>query len=98
MMAASARAMPSPTKALLPCWQPSSARVRTRARTIIIIIEPRRDHQAESLTSWEPVMFNAIIGFALRYRSLVVALSLVCLVYGGYLTTQMPIDVFPDLD
>lgn len=43
-------------------------------------------------------MFNSIILFALRHRPLVVVLSIAALVYGGYLTTTMPIDVFPDLD
>ncbi len=43
-------------------------------------------------------MLNAVIRFALRYRALVVLLSAVLLVYGSYLATQMPIDVFPDLD
>src|SRR5438045_5135171 len=43
-------------------------------------------------------MLNAIIRLALRYRSLVIAVCLVVLVYGGYLTTTIPIDVFPDLD
>ena len=43
-------------------------------------------------------MLNAIIRLALRYRSLVVMLSLVLMVYGSYLASQMPIDVFPDLD
>ncbi|MFK7777432.1 MAG: efflux RND transporter permease subunit, partial [Gimesia sp.] len=43
-------------------------------------------------------MLNAIIRFSLRYRMLVVIISLVLLVYGSYLATQMPIDVFPDLD
>ncbi len=43
-------------------------------------------------------MLNAIIRFALRYRMLVVVLSLAILGYGTYLTTTMPIDVFPDLD
>ena len=43
-------------------------------------------------------MLNAVIRLALRYRTLVVAASLVVLVYGGYLTTTIPIDVFPDLD
>ena len=43
-------------------------------------------------------MLNAVIKFALRYRSLVVVLCIVALGYGGYLTTTMPIDVFPDLD
>ena len=43
-------------------------------------------------------MLNAIIRFALRYRMLVLVMSVVMLVYGSYLATQMPIDVFPDLD
>ena len=43
-------------------------------------------------------MLNAIIRFALRYRLLVVVLSLTLLVYGSYLATTLPIDVFPDLD
>src|SRR5881392_1207042 len=43
-------------------------------------------------------MLNAVIRLALRYRSLVLAACLVVLVYGGYLTTTIPIDVFPDLD
>ena len=43
-------------------------------------------------------MLNAVIRWSLRYRTLVIAASLVVLVYGGYLTTSLPIDVFPDLD
>ena len=43
-------------------------------------------------------MLNAIIRFALRYRMLVLFLSLAALVYGGYVTAHLPIDVFPDLD
>src|SRR5215218_5388387 len=43
-------------------------------------------------------MLNAIIRLALRNRALVLAICLVVLVYGGYLTTTLPIDVFPDLD
>jgi HME family heavy-metal exporter len=43
-------------------------------------------------------MLNAVIRFALLHRPLVLAVSLVALVYGGYLTTALPIDVFPDLD
>jgi CzcA family heavy metal efflux pump len=46
----------------------------------------------------ESTMLNAIIRFALRYRMLVLVISIVMLVYGSYLATQMPIDVFPDLD
>ncbi len=43
-------------------------------------------------------MLNAIIRFALRYRMLIVFLSLAALGYGGYVTATLPIDVFPDLD
>src|SRR5215213_5077813 len=43
-------------------------------------------------------MLNAVIRLSLRYRTLVLAASLVVLIYGGYLTTKIPIDVFPDLD
>src|SRR5437867_13189699 len=43
-------------------------------------------------------MLNAVIRFALRYRMLVIFLSLAALVYGGYVTAHLPIDVFPDLD
>ena len=43
-------------------------------------------------------MLNTVIRLALRYRMLVVVISLTLLGYGTYLGTQMPIDVFPDLD
>lgn len=43
-------------------------------------------------------MLDAVIRFSLRYRFLVVVVSLILLVYGSYLATTMPIDVFPDLD
>src|SRR5215211_2359438 len=43
-------------------------------------------------------MLNSIIRLALRNRTLVLAACVVALVYGGYLSTTMPIDVFPDLD
>ncbi|MDA1230637.1 MAG: efflux RND transporter permease subunit, partial [Planctomycetota bacterium] len=43
-------------------------------------------------------MLNAVIRFALRYRMLVLIISMALMVYGSYLATQMPIDVFPDLD
>src|SRR3954468_24149358 len=43
-------------------------------------------------------MLNAVIKFSLQNRLLVLAVSLVVLIYGGYLTTTLPIDVFPDLD
>ncbi|MEO1527690.1 MAG: efflux RND transporter permease subunit [Planctomycetota bacterium] len=43
-------------------------------------------------------MLDAIIRFSLRYRMLVIILSVFVLAYGSFLATQMPIDVFPDLD
>ncbi|AWM38227.1 Cobalt-zinc-cadmium resistance protein CzcA [Gemmata obscuriglobus] len=43
-------------------------------------------------------MLNAVIKLSLRHRPLVVVLCLVALLYGGYLGTVTPIDVFPDLD
>src|SRR3954468_512490 len=43
-------------------------------------------------------MLNAVIRLSLRHRTLVLAAALVVLVYGGYLMTEIPIDVFPDLD
>jgi CzcA family heavy metal efflux pump len=43
-------------------------------------------------------MLNAVIRFSLRYRMLIVVISLAMLAYGTFLATQMPIDVFPDLD
>lgn len=43
-------------------------------------------------------MLNAIIRWSLCHRGLVLIGVLVVLVYGGYLTTTLPIDVFPDLD
>jgi HME family heavy-metal exporter len=44
------------------------------------------------------IMLDAIIRFSLRYRMLIVVLSITLLVYGTYLASEMPIDVFPDLD
>ncbi len=43
-------------------------------------------------------MLDAIIRLSLRYRMLVIVLCVAALAYGSYLTTTMPIDVFPDLD
>ena len=43
-------------------------------------------------------MLNLVIRFSLRYRMLVLVISMAMMVYGSYLATQMPIDVFPDLD
>jgi CzcA family heavy metal efflux pump len=45
-----------------------------------------------------PAVLNAVIRFSLRYRMLVVVISLAMLIYGSYLATTLPIDVFPDLD
>ena len=43
-------------------------------------------------------MHNSIIKFALRYRTITIALALVVTVYGGYELFFLPIDVFPDLN
>jgi CzcA family heavy metal efflux pump len=43
-------------------------------------------------------MLDAVIRFSLRYRMLVVVISVALMIYGSYLATTMPIDVFPDLD
>ena len=43
-------------------------------------------------------MLNAMIRFALRQRLLVAALALFLVLYGGWQISQLPIDVFPDLD
>jgi HME family heavy-metal exporter len=43
-------------------------------------------------------MLDAVIRFSLNHRPLIIVLSLAALIYGGYLSTTMPIDVFPDLD
>ena len=43
-------------------------------------------------------MLDAVIRLSLRYRFLVVVISLIMLVYGSWLATTMTIDVFPDLD
>ncbi len=43
-------------------------------------------------------MLDAVIRFSLRYRSIVMAISLMLLIGGSYLATTMTIDVFPDLD
>jgi CzcA family heavy metal efflux pump len=43
-------------------------------------------------------MLNAVIRFALRYRVLIVFVSLAALLYGSYTAATLPIDVFPDLD
>ena len=51
-----------------------------------------------SIENQKSKMLNSIIRFALRYRMLVLIISIAMMVYGSYLATQMPIDVFPDLD
>lgn len=51
-----------------------------------------------ALTNKGSQMLNSMIRFALHYRVLVVVASLALLSYGTYLSTTMPIDVFPDLD
>lgn len=43
-------------------------------------------------------MLNAVIRLALHYRTFVLMISLVLLVSGSFLATNMPVDVFPDLD
>ncbi|HEX3655587.1 MAG TPA: efflux RND transporter permease subunit [Pirellulales bacterium] len=43
-------------------------------------------------------MLNGIIRLALRYRLVTIALALVVCGYGGYELSQLPIDVFPDLN
>ncbi|MBN2477251.1 MAG: efflux RND transporter permease subunit [Pirellulales bacterium] len=43
-------------------------------------------------------MLNAIIRFSLRHQLLVAALALFLLGYGGWELTQLPIDLFPDLN
>ncbi|MEQ8856860.1 efflux RND transporter permease subunit [Gimesia sp.] len=43
-------------------------------------------------------MLNSIIRLSLTHRTLVLAACVVILAYGGYLSTTLPIDVFPDLD
>src|SRR5215211_411706 len=42
-------------------------------------------------------MLNSIIRLSLQNRSLVIALSILLLGLGGYVSTNMPVDVFPDL-
>ncbi|REJ65016.1 MAG: AcrB/AcrD/AcrF family protein [Planctomycetota bacterium] len=43
-------------------------------------------------------MLNAIIRFALKQRLLIAALALFLTFYGGWQISQLPIDVFPDLN
>ena len=43
-------------------------------------------------------MLNSLIRFSLKNRLLVLVGSLVLAAYGGYRATQIPVDVFPDLN
>ncbi len=43
-------------------------------------------------------MLNRIIAISLKNRTLVLALTVVLLIYGGYVASRLPIDVFPDLN
>lgn len=43
-------------------------------------------------------MLNGLIRFSLTHRPLILFACLMALAGGGYLTTTLPIDVFPDLD
>lgn len=43
-------------------------------------------------------MLNKLIAFSLRNRGLIVALALIVFGWGGYVATQLPVDVFPDLN
>lgn len=43
-------------------------------------------------------MLNAIISWSLHNRGIVLVLALAVLVGGSYQLSQMPVDVFPDLN
>ncbi len=43
-------------------------------------------------------MFNAIIRFSLQHRLLIVSLSFLLIVFGGYEAIHLPVDVLPDLN
>lgn len=43
-------------------------------------------------------MLNRIIAFSLRNRALVVVAAILLVLFGGYQLTEMPVDVFPDLN
>ncbi len=43
-------------------------------------------------------MLNHIIAFCLRNRVLVLAVTVVLVIFGGRQAAQLPIDVFPDLN
>src|SRR5947208_631661 len=43
-------------------------------------------------------MLNHVLAFSLKNRALVLLIALMVVAYGGYQLTQMPEDVFPDLN
>lgn len=43
-------------------------------------------------------MLNAIIAFSLKNRGFVLIAAIAVLVYGGFTLSEMPVDVFPDLN
>ncbi len=43
-------------------------------------------------------MLNSIIRFSLNNRLVVIVSSVILLVYGGWITANLPVDVFPDLN
>lgn len=43
-------------------------------------------------------MLNAIIRFSLNNRLVVIVVSIALLIYGGLVTSNLPVDVFPDLN
>ena len=43
-------------------------------------------------------MLNHVIAFSLKNRPLVLLAAILALAYGGYTLSQMPVDVFPDLN
>ncbi|WP_341709426.1 efflux RND transporter permease subunit [Limnobacter sp.] len=43
-------------------------------------------------------MFNWIVRFSLRNRLFVLAAAMLAMAYGAYVSTQTPVDVFPDLN
>lgn len=43
-------------------------------------------------------MLNSIIRFSLNNRLMVIVVSIALLIYGGWITANLPVDVFPDLN
>lgn len=43
-------------------------------------------------------MLNSIIRFSLNNRLVVIVVSVALMIYGGFITSQLPVDVFPDLN